>query len=94
VSRHTPRTLAVSMGFTALDDGSYFKAEPSLHDGKPVGLILHIHRSRVSGRFQFSITTDGGATAVRSSGVAYEIDRAIITCLVLHEAFELRKEPA
>lgn len=92
MSKLTPRLLAISQGFMPLGDGSYFKAEPSLFDRSPVGLILEIHRGRVPGQYQFSITTDGGASVVRSIGAAAEIERATVVLLVLHERHELRKE--
>lgn len=94
MSKETAGTLARKMGFSPLrsQPGSYFKSEPSLFDGKPVGLILSIVRARSLGKFHFSIATDGGATAARGMGAAHEIERCIFAALVMHEAHELRKE--
>lgn len=74
--------------------GSYFRAVPSYAEGKPVGLILTLHRGRQTGTYAFSIVTDGGATTVRNVGDYFTIDRAIFVALVLHEKHELGKEAA
>lgn len=95
MSKETAGTLARRLGFTPLkSSGSYFKSEPSLFDGKPVGLMLSIARASVPGKFHYALVTDGGKTVVRGIGAGHEIERHVTVALILHEAHELRKEAA
>ena len=92
MSRVTPGTTARAAGFTVLGNQQFFRSVPSLYDGKPVGLILHIVRSRAPGQFQFSLSTDGGKTVVYGTGIAGDIETAVQTALIMHEVHEFRKE--
>lgn len=93
VSKITPAHVARQAGFvTALPHHEWFKVEPSLRDREPVGLILRIRRSRHPGQFVFSVRTDGDAVHVPGTGIAGDIEKAVVTALVMHEKHELGKE--
>lgn len=93
-SKITPAFVARQAGYKSLSaaDQTHFKTLPAFSDGSPVGLVLRIFRSRMPGQFVYSITTDGGETAVAGSGGLAEIEGSEFVALFQHEVYELRKE--
>lgn len=88
------RELAKTLGFIALPGtGQFFQELTSLHDQISVACLMALVPARTGTRFHWTLNLNNKTVTVTGAGHAGDLERDIITALILLEAEILRSTP-